>query len=443
VSDFPQGWAESTLGFLAGPSQYGWTTSARQDGNGLKLLRTTDISRGTLDWDSVPFCAEEPADSGPYKLASGDVVISRAGSVGLSYRLTEIVPAVFASYLIRFRPSSEIDGRYLGYFLRSRAYWAQIAAATAGITLANVNAKKLSAVKIPVAPRREQGRIVAAIEEQFSRLDAGASACERARQNLRHLQTAVLRDAWNWALTEAGGLSSVAELLDSPLANGRSVPDAPTGGFPVLRLTCVRDGVIDVSQAKLGAWTAEQAHPYLVREGDFLVVRGNGSKHLVGRGGLVRRDAAVAYPDTLIRIRPKVERVAPAFLRLVWDTPSVRRQIEQAARTTAGIYKINQVSLARIELPVPPLVAQQRIVDWSTRHLSQIGLLDTKLARALRRANNLRSSVLVAAFAGNLAAQDPCEEPASVLLERIATETTFPNGHWSSRGGKGRREVSV
>src|SRR5437667_10084502 len=84
-SDLPEGWAHVRLGELCMPPQYGWTTSADKNGKGLKLLRTTDISSGPVDWSTVPACQAEPDDSEKYLLKSGDILISRAGSVGISY----------------------------------------------------------------------------------------------------------------------------------------------------------------------------------------------------------------------------------------------------------------------------------------------------------------------------------------------------------------------
>jgi len=152
VSNLPTGWAETTLGDVCQPSQYGWTTSATRENAGLKFLRTTDITKGPVNWDTVPYCVEEPPDIDRYQLTAGDIVISRAGSIGFSAYLDRVEPAVFASYLIRFRPHESLNGRYLGWFLKSPIYWKQIGEAASGITLANVNAKKLSAVHLPLAP---------------------------------------------------------------------------------------------------------------------------------------------------------------------------------------------------------------------------------------------------------------------------------------------------
>ena len=102
-----------------------------------------------------------------------------------------------------------------------------------------------------------------------------------------------LPGGWLWIRVRA--------LLAERPANGRSVKDR-LSGVPVLRLTAIKKDKLDLLEAKKGDWEREDALPYLVREGDFLVVRGNGSRGLVGRGALVPAvDYDVAYPDTMIR----------------------------------------------------------------------------------------------------------------------------------------------
>lgn len=184
--------------------------------------------------------------------------------------------------------------------------------------------------------------------------------------------------------------AALRDLITEPLANGRSVKDQP-GGFPVLRLTSLRNGTIDLQQRKEGAWSRADAERFLVRAGDFLVSRGNGSLDLVGRGGLVAVDPdEVAFPDTMIRVRPDTTRVEPRFLALVWSSPSIRRQIESSARTTAGIYKVNQTGLGAIAVPLPPLQEQRRIVDLLEDHLSRLDAAESYLDAALRRVEMLR-----------------------------------------------------
>ena len=102
----PNSWSFATLGELCRNPEYGWTTSAAPTGSGPRLLRTTDITKGAIDWTTVPGCREAPAPVERYLLREGDIVISRAGSIGASALIESTPTAVFASYLIRFRPLS-------------------------------------------------------------------------------------------------------------------------------------------------------------------------------------------------------------------------------------------------------------------------------------------------------------------------------------------------
>ena len=228
-----------------------------------------------------------------------------------------------------------------------------------------------------------------------------------------------------WSTIELG------EALLEPLANGRSVPDRP-GGFPVLRLTAVRDRRIDLEQCKAGAWSENEARPYLVREGDLLIVRGNGSLHLVGRAGVVGAvTAPVAYPDTLIRVRADPALIESRYMSLLWDSPAVRDQIEASARTTAGIYKVNQSQLRCVKLPVPSLDEQRRIVDILEDHLSRLDAADDYLDAASRRIGQLVHSeerTLIAASAAGRASFDEVFRPVSDEGRRVAQSDYLAEG---------------
>jgi type I restriction enzyme S subunit len=397
LSNLPLGWVESTLGTLCDPPQYGWTTSAQKDGSaGLKFLRTTDISQGTLDWASVPVCADEPPNPAQYRLAHGDIVISRAGSVGLSYRLTDVRPAVFASYLIRFRPLQGIDGRYLAYFLHSRDYWLQIAAAASGITLANVNAKKLSAIRLPLAPRAEQERIVDAIEEQFSRLDAGVSALNSARKKLDSFRLSVLREARNgpWDRVPFGDLVENYDGKRVPVKAGLR----RTGPYPYYGA----QGIIDYVDGFLF-------------DGDFILVAEDGAN-------LSSRNLPIAFQahgqfwvnNHAHVVRPKFGMLADYLTAVLNADPLV------GAITGTAQPKLPQKALNRLPIPKPPLEEQRRLVAYLDRAFSSHDAAYQALTTATTTAKTLRSSILGAAFSGRLVPQDPSDKSASFLLEGVA-----------------------
>ena len=223
-----------------------------------------------------------------------------------------------------------------------------------------------------------------------------------------------LPDDWLWIKVQA--------LLAEPPANGHSVKNRPSG-FPVLRLTAIKKERLDLSELKHGDWEREDALPYLVQEGDFLLARGNGSKHLVGRGGLVPTvDHDLAYPDTMIRLRVDPSAVDGSFFSYVWNSRLLRRQVENAARTTAGIYKINQGHVLSFVVPLCSLIEQSVVVDRLSAILAGIDKTEKEINENLGKASTLRQSILKKAFAGQLIAQNPSDEPASVLLDRIRAE---------------------
>ena len=163
---------------------------------------TTDITSGSIDWEAVPFCQKEPDDKKKYLLKDGDIVISRAGSVGFSCLIKGPKQAVFASYLIRFRPVI-IDELFLFYFLQSPAYWRAISESKLGIAVQNVNATKLKRIILPIAPLPEQRRIVAKIEDLFTKLDVGINELHKAQSQLKRYRQSVLKAAFEGKLTEA------------------------------------------------------------------------------------------------------------------------------------------------------------------------------------------------------------------------------------------------
>lgn len=343
---------------------------------------------------------------------------------------------------------------------------------TSSVTVKHLSSLTVRDIPLPLPPLNEQRRIVDKIDSLFAQLDHGEATLRDVQKLLARYRQSVLKAAvtgqltadWrfenadrlesgsdllerilqvrreNWQgrgkykepvapdaselpeLPEGWVWASVDQILRAGLSNGRSVRDAQEG-FPVLRLTALKDGIIDLAERKIGAWDAEEAEPYLVREGDVLVSRGNGSKKLVGRGGLVDVDPdQVAYPDTMIRVPVLLGTINPEWFIQLWNSPFMRSQIEGAAKTTAGIYKINQTDIRNFKVPVPAFDEQDQVVERVYEAFEKIRSLEKWCATELTRSAALRQSILKDAFAGKLVPQDPDDEPASELLARIRAE---------------------
>jgi type I restriction enzyme, S subunit len=228
-------------------------------------------------------------------------------------------------------------------------------------------------------------------------------------------------DSLNYSPPITGVIFRIEQTLKDKPNNGRSVTDKP-GGFRVLRLTCLNGERIDLNQNKEGNWEYPEAKNYIVKQGDFLISRGNGSIKLVGRGGVVSEDKDVAYPDTMIRLPVDENIFRSKLFSLFWNSALFRQQIEHSARTTAGIYKINQQLISNYLIPCFSLQEQDQILNILEAKTTTIDYLLTGIDNNLKKAEVLRQSILKKAFSGQLVPQDPTDEPASELLKRIQAE---------------------
>ena len=142
---------------------YGYTESATNDPVGPKFLRITDIQGGSFDWSKVPYCPASDENIKKYRLEIGDILIARTGnSTGENAQvITEPPAAVFASYLIRFRPdSSRVNPFFVGYQLRSEKFRQHVLAVRGGSAQPGANAKQLGAFPVQLIARERQDAAV-------------------------------------------------------------------------------------------------------------------------------------------------------------------------------------------------------------------------------------------------------------------------------------------
>lgn len=144
--------------------------------------------------------------------------------------------------------------------------------------------------------------------------------------------------------------------------------------------------------------TRKNVRPY--QECAICLVRGNGSRHLVGRSALAEHDREdVVFGDLLIRLRFR-PRVLPEFANLALHSRSCREQIQSLAKTAAGIWKVNHGAVGAIRIPTPALDVQHAAVERVTELRQTTAQMLTEM-RA-ESAESLAAKVLEAAFAGKL-----------------------------------------
>ena len=144
LGEIPEGWEVKALGELCAKPEYGYTASAQDGPVGPKFLRITDINKQAwIAWETVPHCDITDEDFRKYRLHVGDILIARMADPGHGCLIEDDRPAIFASYLIRFRPRLKSRARLLQYWLRSDGYWELVRERGAGTTRTSLNAKVL------------------------------------------------------------------------------------------------------------------------------------------------------------------------------------------------------------------------------------------------------------------------------------------------------------
>ncbi|MBF0408757.1 MAG: restriction endonuclease subunit S [Candidatus Riflebacteria bacterium] len=192
--ELPRGWEWVMLGEISARIHYGFTASANASLKNIRLLRITDIQDNKVNWESVPGCTITEKEANQYKLNNNDILIARTGgTIGKSYLVENLrFEAVFASYLIRVVPPTNIYVRYLKLCIESPLYWRQLYAKCSGTGQPNVNGTSLSTLLLSLPPLAEQHRIVAKIDQLMALCDTLESLRVERNQKRLTVHTAAI-----------------------------------------------------------------------------------------------------------------------------------------------------------------------------------------------------------------------------------------------------------
>ena len=468
----PPGWAITTLAgaclVVQGQSPPGETYNT--DGIGLPFLQGKaefgDVYPSPVKWCSAPSKIAE----------TDDVLISIRAPVGPTNLCA--VQSCIGRGLAAIRTQGTIPSKFVLYAIRATDE--ELRAKSTGTTFEAIRGDNLRSHPFPLAPLPEQHRIVAEIEKQFTRLDASVESLKRAQANLKRYRASVLKSACEGSLVRTEAELARAEgrdyepagvLLERILKERRArwetqpkrrgkykEPSAPdTSDLPnlpegwvwvsldhavlsleggtavaatnapsnriVLRSSAVRHGFIDLEDCRFLSEDSRRALDPYVATGDLLFTRLSGTLDYVGNCAVVGElnGQKVEFPDRIFRGRC-TPNMSPHFIQFCFAERTLRQPLEAKAKSTAGHQRISLSDLRGYSFPLPPLAEQQRIVAEVERRLSVIQQAEATVTASLALADRLRQSILKQAFSGQLIPQDPDDEPASVLLERIRAE---------------------
>ena len=423
MSDLPDGWEWTTLSEIADTTLGKMLDRGKSTGRNLvPYLRNLNVQWGRFDLNDVSTMEIPPDQQAYFKVESGDLLVCEGGEIGRC----AIWPGgagymAFQKALHRVRPFEGIEARYLRYLLEYLSATEGLASLATGSTIKHLPQQQLRRLPVPLAPTNEQRRIVTALEDHFSRIDSSDRSLSLASKRVRALRASILTAAVEDEV--AGCPRFRLDELSYDSGYGTSLKCSQDGaGIPVLRIPNIQNGTIDLGDLKRVIDPSVKLDDLYVREGDVLFVRTNGSRDLIGRTAVVRNDLDMAFASYLIRFRLRVDLVLPEWVQLVTQSPRCRRYLESMAASSAGQYNLSISKLSTVEIPVPPIDEQRRILDISTDRLAAVFRLQSTIRMAYLRKDQLRRSLLDEAISGRLVPQDMNDEPASDLLDRIRSK---------------------
>ncbi|EMJ5497422.1 restriction endonuclease subunit S [Pseudomonas aeruginosa] len=390
-------WPIAKLGDIAQKVDYGLTASAVDNPGGPRFLRITDMQDDSVDWSAVPSCDCTSKEFEENKLEVGDILFARTGATtGKSYLIRALDrAAIFASYLIRVRPSENVDPIYLSHFFKSSNYWFQIAAMANGAAQPGVNSSKLRELEVPLPPLSEQKRIAAILDK--------ADAIRRKRQQTIRLADDLLRsvflDMFGDPLTNPKGWEVVelSELVDphDRLNYGVVQPgENDPVGVPLVRSGDLSDITPDENELRRISADIDFKHRKSKLKGNEILIACVGT---IGRLGWVGEDMVgwnIARAVTRIPIRDEVNR---EYIYRYLQSAVVQGYFERETRAVAQP-TLNVGLIAKTPIALPPQELQGEFLE-RYRHIQAYKY---RSFRALRVQESLMASLSQKAFSAKL-----------------------------------------
>jgi type I restriction enzyme S subunit len=469
LHQLPKGWTWTRLGEMAEIilGQSPPSSTYNESGNGLPFYQ------GKLEFGKI-YPTPKKWCVAPKKIAEkGDVLISVRAPVGP----TNICPekSCIGRGLAAIRGLGGIEKFFILYLIRT--FENVLAGKGTGTTFNAISGNQLKGFEIPLPPLPEQCRIVAKIEELFTNLDAGGESLKKVKTHGKRYRQAVLKYAFEGKLTEGWRKTHKDEIEPASILLERikeerkknlkgkykellpidmselpelpqswiwvrlgEVSDTTSGGtpsrkkkqyyggsIPWLKSGELKDGVINATEESITDEGLANSSTRIIPRGNLLIALYGAT---VGKLGVLGIDSAINQAICAIFPNGGISREF-----LFWYLRKHRNELLNIRKGGAQP-NISQDVVRNIVLPLPSLQEQQNIVEEIENRMSLIKEVETVLEKSLKQAERLRQGILKQAFEGKLVPQDPSDEPADKLLQRIREERVKSKGEKDTNKNK-------
>jgi type I restriction enzyme S subunit len=393
------------------------------------FLNTKNVRQGYFDFSEVAFIDEERhAVLGGGSLKRNDIVLTIRGTLGNTAVFREGIPydvVRINSAMLALRPNRNFDPDFIEHFLRSDTFLDWVGANQRGSAQPHLRTADIETAQLPLFCKKHQQKLV-------GKIDGLSAKSQRARNHLDHIPRLV--EKYKEAilatlLTCSKGTELSMDQLsarNAPIRYGVIQPGSiKDSGTPLIRVCDLQNGGINWSGLRRISPDIDKQYAHArVQAGDVLIsVVGT-----IGRIALV--DSPPEQTNTaraVARIRPDPRKVLPKWLAMRLQAYDCQKVFHFAAREVAR-KTLNIASLRDIKLTVPSLSDQKFALGKVIDAFNWIEHLASETSNARKLVDHLDQAILGKAFRGELVPQDPKDEPASVLLDRVKAERATGRG---------------
>lgn len=335
------------------------------------------------------------------------IIIGRKGAAGAVHLTKLPCFPIDTTYFVTH--TSTIDRVFLYYFLRI----SNLNSLDKSTAIPGLNRNDAYQLDLPLPPLPVQQQIVAKIEELFSELDAGVQELQSALARLKTYRQAVLHHYLNNPDWERVKLSSITSFVTD---GDHQAPPKAESGVPFIVISNIKNNRVNFSQTK---FVPEEYYNAIkdnrkAKNGDLLyTVTGS-----YGIPVLLDTDQQFCFQRHIGLIRPNDQQVIRKYLFYVLASREVYNQATSVATGTAQL-TVPLSGLRNFKIPLPNLSSQNQIVAEIEERLSEADAMESTIRNELKRAENLRQSILKQAFAGRLVTED-----AVIQLDQDTTPRT-------------------